>query len=91
MENFKQYYNTLKKGGTIRVSDLPYGNKKAKWTVTFVLPVIDTTEGFYKMIVPAMALNKYNFNIRCLIVSMELYDPEKSINYYSSTIFIFYM
>lgn len=83
MKEIRQYYDALKKKGTTRTSDLPYGKKQAAWTVTFLVPVIDTTEGFYKMIVPAMAMNKYNFSIRCIIINMELYDPVKSINYYS--------
>ena len=65
MKEIKQYYDALSKKGITRTSDLPYGKKQVPWTVTFILPVIDTTEGFYKMIIPDMALNKYNFSVRC--------------------------
>lgn len=78
METIKRYFEALSKGATL--SEIPYGMKRADYTITFVQPILGTTEGWYKMIVPGMAMNRDNRHIRCIFVGMELFDPGRNVN-----------
>ena len=55
------------------LSNYPFYDKKCEKTVTFVSPVLKS-EGIYKMIFPAMALNLYSTTHRAFIIGINSYN-----------------
>jgi len=83
MDEIKTFYDRQQAGA--RLSELPYGHKSAPYTVTFVLPVLNQ-EGFYRMILPWRAINRWIRDMKSIIIGMTMYDPEKCINDYDLVI-----
>ena len=84
MEEIKRYYYGLQKHKTL--NELPYGTKKADYTITFVQPILGTMEGFYKMVVPGMILNRKHPGIRCVFAGMQLFDESLCQNDYNTVL-----
>jgi len=84
MEEIRKYYYGLQKRSTL--NELPYGTKKADYTITFVQPVLGTMEGFYKMVMPGMILNRKHPSIRCVFAGIQLFDESLNQNDYDTVL-----
>lgn len=79
MEIIKKYIETSFSTG--KVEQFPFFDKKAPKTITFFLPVVGT-DSFYKMLLPAMALNKHSKIFRCILYGISMPIEDKLIDDY---------
>lgn len=74
--NLESLYASLKMGKE-PPSKHPFYNKKADKTVTFLTANMGTSEGLYKNLIPAMAINQFCPNLRAFVANMQEVDARK--------------
>lgn len=81
ISNLEASYAMLKMGKE-PPSKHPFGEKKADKTVTFLTANMGTSEGLYKNLIPAMAMNQYCPKLRAFIANMQEVDARKLVSDY---------
>ena len=74
--NLESLYASLRMGKE-PPSKHPFYNKKADKTVTFLTANMGTSEGLYKNLIPAMAINQFCPNLRAFVANMQEVDARK--------------
>jgi hypothetical protein len=86
MDKIVDFYKAIKEVNkdftNVNLENIPYYNKQAERTVTFLFSRLDS-EGYYKSILPAIALNEFSKSYRCMVADIQPYNPAKHISEYN--------